>query len=284
MVLETATIDTPAGTIRVLDTGGAEPAVVFIHGNSGCAELFRGLLSEQYLHGYRGIALDLPGHGASGRSSNPERDYSVPGLATWLTDLLTRLELGAHALVGHSLGGHVVSAAIPQLKTTAALMLVSAPPINAATMGEAFLPDPTGGAMFGAELTGVEQRRFLDAVLPASGGAREASRSMLLGAIASADVRFRPALLASIIAGRIDDERARAEQSELPTCLVFGRGDPFLRVEYARGLKLKLPFSGGVHVFEHSGHSPHLDAPEQFGALLRRFLDATLLRKAAVGA
>lgn len=277
-MFSTKHLDTAAGTIRALDSGGVEPAVLFLHGNSGRAELFAELMNGDELRNYRRIALDLPGHGGSSPSPDPERDYAIGALASMLVEVSGKLELGAHALVGHSLGGHVVSAALPRLTTTAAVMLVSAPPIDAATMGEAFLPDPTGGAMFGGELSDDAQRRFREALLPAGGVASEAARSTLQSSIAKTDVRFRPALLASLLAGRIEDERAHVSQSALPICMVMGGKDPFLRVSYARSVALRSPFAGGVHVLEQSGHAPHLDAPQEFRGLLRQFLDATLPR------
>jgi pimeloyl-ACP methyl ester carboxylesterase len=280
-MLTNTDIETSSGSVRALTSGSTGPAVLFVHGNSGSAELFRPLLASPSLRGFQGIAISLPGHGGSYFSGSPERDYCAAGLAASIVDVVEHLALGSYVVVAHSLGGHAVATALPRLRGLLGVMFISAPPINLSTMARAFKPDPTGGAMFKGELSELEQHRLRDTFLSGGGLVDETARGTLQNAIRSTDARFRPALLASIIAGKVADERAHVESAEIETCLVFGRRDPFLQPPYQSDIAPPSPFAGGTHCFVQSGHFPHLDATERFGSLLREFLGATVVAKNA---
>lgn len=271
-MLTTVEIETPRGTLRGLDSRGRGPAVLLFHGNSGAAELFAPLIGGSLGRDYRCVALSFLGHGSSDRSRHVDADYCVAGLADSIASCIARLGLPRPTLVGHSLGGHALATALPRLDRVAGLMLISAPPINLATLGNAMRPDPTAGVLFQGPLSGAEEQRLRDVLLSSGHRLSESTRATLLETIRKTDVRFRPALLASIVAGRVADERGHLEASTVPTCVVIGRQDPFLQPAYVDTVALRAPFRGGVHLFEKSGHFPHLDAPEEFGALLAELL------------
>jgi pimeloyl-ACP methyl ester carboxylesterase len=258
-------------TLRLLDSGGDGRPVLFLHGNSGSARLVAPVFDLLSAGPHRLLALDFPGHGESVPSEDPASDYSVPGLAEVLVGAVSQLGLGKYVIVGHSLGGHVATTALPKLTGLAGLMLISAPPVNAPSLPQAFAPDPTGGAMFGERLTEAQVESFAAALL----GPRRAADSMselMMSSIRATDVRFRPALLASIMAGRVGDERLNLETTRVPTCLAFGKHDPFLSADYFEKVRFGAPFRDGLHAFEHSGHSPHLDSTPEFVRLLQQFL------------
>lgn len=86
-------------------TGGkafdpAIPAIVFVHG--GALDHSVWILQSRYLahHGYGVLAVDLPGHGRSGGAPLA----SIEDMADWLVALLDAAQVGAAALVGHSMG------------------------------------------------------------------------------------------------------------------------------------------------------------------------------------
>jgi pimeloyl-ACP methyl ester carboxylesterase len=186
---------------------------------------------------------------------------------------LTReLVAGRFAIVAHSLGGHAAASALPALPMLAGLLLISAPPVNAPSLPGAFLPDPTEGAMFGGALTEVQVERFARSLLGDNTVEPSIAESMRWG-IRRADPAFRPALLASIMRGELEDERRNVEATQVVTSLVYGRKDPFLRAEYFESISLGSPFREGLKAFAESGHSPHLDATEAFILHLAQFLE-----------
>ncbi len=92
-------------------TGGkaldpALPAVLFLHG----AELDHSCWSGQSRwfahHGFRALAVDLPGHGRSGGKALA----SISDMANWIVRLLDAAAIPHTALVGHSMGSLVALA------------------------------------------------------------------------------------------------------------------------------------------------------------------------------
>jgi len=84
--------------IRYLETPGAEPAVLFLHGQPGTAEDFERI--APLLAGRRTIAIDRPGYGFS---SGGYHDYKSQ-LAV-ISGVLSRLGVHRVVVAGHSYGG-----------------------------------------------------------------------------------------------------------------------------------------------------------------------------------
>src|SRR3989304_5135949 len=80
------------------------PAVVLLHGWGSSQRMWAS--AQQHLAGtYRCVALDLPGHGASGKP--PWTWYTIPRFADVVAGFLQRLSLDRPALIGHSMGGTI---------------------------------------------------------------------------------------------------------------------------------------------------------------------------------
>ena len=58
-------IPLPQADIAIAESEGRGPAVLLIHGNSSCKQVFRNQLQGAIGREYRLIAMDLPGHGDS---------------------------------------------------------------------------------------------------------------------------------------------------------------------------------------------------------------------------
>ncbi|MDJ0379842.1 alpha/beta hydrolase [Streptomyces sp. G-G2] len=85
--------------------------------------------------GYRVIAVDLRGHGASGRG-----EY---GAAVFADDLAETLPAGAELAIGHSLGGLALSLAVDRLLPRRAVY--SDPAWHLGSLGEGFGPELFAG-------------------------------------------------------------------------------------------------------------------------------------------
>jgi pimeloyl-ACP methyl ester carboxylesterase len=86
---------------------GDRPAVVFSHGFPELAYSWRHQLPAVAAAGFRAIAPDQRGYGASSRPE-PITDYDIHHLTGDLVELLDRLELERAVFVGHDWGGFVV--------------------------------------------------------------------------------------------------------------------------------------------------------------------------------
>ncbi|MEZ5652319.1 MAG: alpha/beta hydrolase [Burkholderiaceae bacterium] len=87
--------------------GSEAPALVFIHGAQNDHSVW--ILQSRYLahHGWRVLAVDLPGHGRSEGSPLPDIDRA----AQWVRALLDAAEAPAAVLCGHSMGSLIALAA-----------------------------------------------------------------------------------------------------------------------------------------------------------------------------
>lgn len=106
--------------IRYLDTGGAGPVLVCLHGTSMSAHAW-GHLAASLRDMARVIAVDMRGHGASDR---PASSYTIAELAGDIAGLVRALDLRDVTLVGSSVGNQVaVSFAAANPERVAGLIL-----------------------------------------------------------------------------------------------------------------------------------------------------------------
>jgi pimeloyl-ACP methyl ester carboxylesterase len=97
-------LDLPAGRFRLFEWPGGEPAVVFLHGLTGVADVWGPTVAR--LPGPRpaAFAFDQRGHG---HSPKPTAGYTVRDYVGDLLAASAALGLERPHLVGHSMGGRV---------------------------------------------------------------------------------------------------------------------------------------------------------------------------------
>ena len=275
--MSTTFFDIPDGRLEARQSRSDGPLVVMLHGNSSSAATFAPVLAGPLGQRFRLVSLSLPGHGASTPARDPESAYAVPALARLICDVIARWGATRYALVGHSLGGHIFSEALPGLPGAAGLVLISAPPLSLSTLPQAFAPDPVGGALFKGELNDAEVACLVSALL--GGAARnEAIAAQLDSDVRRTDIRFRPSLGKSIMTGRLEDETAIVAATRVPVALVYGTDDVFLRREYQDSVGLGAVLGTGRFPIAGAGHSPHLERPDEVHAVLGRLLDEAFAR------
>ncbi|MET1079296.1 MAG: alpha/beta hydrolase [Pseudomonas sp.] len=266
------------GRVRYLDNQGDGPVLLFCHGNSSAAEAFAAqfaALSERY----RLIALDFPGHGGSPPAEDPQQAYSFAGFAQTLVEFVEGLGLDRYCLIGHSLGGHAALEALPRLPGLSALILVAAPPFNSASAAQTFLPDPSEGLVFQANLQLNQVNRLARAFVQAA-HLPSPLLAQVEAFIHAADPQVRSQLGNSLAAGDFADECQLLRDSGVPALLLQGTADGFIDWRYCvdpgsfPGCDLE------VGLFEECGHNPHVEQPTRFNDLLDHFV-AHILRKAA---
>lgn len=106
-------IDETEPRLHVADWGGSGPPVLLLHGLTGRSTGWGDVARQLGLH-FRPVALDLRGHGESGR---PVSGYNPEALASDVLRVLDALDIRRAHLIGHSLGGRIAfdfAAAFPQ--------------------------------------------------------------------------------------------------------------------------------------------------------------------------
>ncbi len=264
--------DTPNGRISALRWGRTAPRVVFLHGGGQNAHTWDTVIVGL---GEPALAVDLPGHGHSGRRE--DGDYSPRHNADALVPVLREHAPSAELVVGMSLGGLTairVGAIAPEL------------------VRELVLVDVTPSALHRyAELT-TEQQGTVALVQ----GEREfpSFQAMLDLTVAAAPHREVKALRRGVFhnshrldngnwAWRYDAIRAVPNFDDLwndvdalaaPVTLVRGGSSGFVTDGDAAELTRRATHFRKAYVVENSGHSVQSDQPLVLIDRLRGVLDA----------
>jgi pimeloyl-ACP methyl ester carboxylesterase len=255
--------------IAYLESSGTGRPVVFVHGNSFSSRIWAPLLEGPFGDRYRCLALDLPGHGESPASSDPDT-YSLPGYAVILAGFVAALDVHDAVIVGWSLGGHIALEAVPALADPAGLVIFGAPPIASAdTLPAAFLPNPAANIAFTAELSEQDARVFAETCV-----APDASIPLqpLIADILATTGQARARLGASLAGSQFTDEVAITKNLRIPLAILHGREDHILNLDYLNGLSIPTLWRDTIQVIDRVGHTPQQEAPEKLTELLEQFI------------
>jgi len=273
-------VRTRSGPASYLDTGGPGRAALFVHGIGTSSYLWRHVLDQ--LGGQRRcVAVDLPLHGQT--PAAPDQDFSLPGLARFLTDCCDALELADVDLVANDTGGavsQVFAAAHPGRLHTLTLTNCEAhdnlPP---KALLPAFWLARMGLFARIAPALGRDIRRARKMV---GSGYQDVSKlpddivrawhEPLLGSRESA--RQYQRLMVSLHARDLLAAEPALARLRVPTLIVWGTGDKFFRLKWAYWLRDTIP--GATEVIEIPGGRLFFpdERAAEFTAALRRHWDA----------
>jgi 2-succinyl-6-hydroxy-2,4-cyclohexadiene-1-carboxylate synthase len=251
---------------------GSGPPVVILHGFSGSAagmaDVARGLRP-----GYRTIRVDLVGHGRSDAPAAPSA-YSMESCVAQLADAVRLLDARPAHWIGYSMGGRVALALCawhPELAASAVLI-----------GARAGIADPQARAQRVRDDEALADRIERDGVpafvdhwmaLPLFAGQRRLG-SEALAAAREQRLANRAHGLANSLRGMgagaqpfLGDRLARLRT---PLCLVVGEEDARFR-SIAESLARELPRARVARVAA-AGHAAHLEHPDGFLHIARRFL------------
>lgn len=259
---ETLTID----GIHLYYKGNIEQgAVVFLHGGSLNSLVFR----EQFggISTFPMLAIDLPGHGASERASEPRAVYNVPAYAELVANIILRLGLRDAILAGHALGANIAIEAADLLPNLRGLFLFSMHPFSQPPrfdlMGR---PGPASGYLLSGRLRPAEALLLANEMLS---GKPEFSEQLARW-ILETDMTARLSLTASFGLDWFADEVAILNSFSKPLALLHGRNDRLVSPHYLCGLRPPSLWRSGVIDLD-AGHLPQLEMPGRFNALLQDF-------------
>ncbi len=257
-------LTTPDGTtLAYADHGGDGEPVLLVHGITECDETWRPVI-DRLATSHHVFTMDLRGHGASG----PADDYSLESMAGDVIAVLTATEtLGSAHLVGHSLGGMVVSAVAAGAPVASAVNVDQSLKLGSfkEQLGgfESMLRDPETflsvieglfALLAGGRIDPTEMAR-VDAM-------REPKQDVVLGVwglLFSLEEPQINAIIEAALGAFVD--------KEVPYLTLFG-------VEPEPGYHDWLSgFVGGAvtEVWADHGHYPHLVDPDRFVERLRAF-------------
>lgn len=252
--------------------GGGDRNIVFVHGNSGAKEVFHNQFKAYHDAGFGLLAVDLPGHGASSDAAAPETQYTIPGYASLIKRVIDAFEVANPALVGWSLGGHIVLEMAGRGFADRAALIVGTPPAGPGMeqLLEAFPPKAFESATVREEATRAEMETFAKEAY----GTLDPVPAYLAEAAVRTDGRARAIMGAHWMSGLEGcDELVVAAGWSRPICVVYGNQDPFISLDYIKRATWRNLWRNAVVEMPHCGHSPFLEDPAGFNATLSAFLE-----------
>ena len=239
----------------VFEAGTGHP-LLLLHGWGATKELM--LPIAQRLTGYRVIAPDLPGFGAT---AAPPSAWGVDDYSAWVIALLDRLGVARTHVVGHSNGGRI------------AIALAAAWPER---VGRLVLTDSAGirprhGLRYHWRVRAFKLLRaaarspWLPAVMRRAAGRRAELRG-------SVDYRAAAGTLRASMVRLVNaDLRAQLPRLQAPTLLIWGDRDEETPPADARTMERLIP-DAGVVMLEGSGHFAYAEQPDRFCHIVDVFL------------
>lgn len=265
--LEPETIDVAGRRISFTRVGPSEDdgtvPVVLLHGFGGDGNtwLFNiGELAREHV----AYALDLPGHGASSKNVG---DGSLNVFQETVLGFMDALEISRAHLVCHSLGGAIgLALAVDRPERVASLALL-APCGLGDVINNDFLQGFIGGARR-KEVKPVLQRLFADSSLVTGEMINDVLKFKRLDGVGQALQRIAEAFFPG--GKQASCFREGLAGLALPVSAVWGAEDEIVNPSDAAGL----PESVAVHVLEHAGHMPHMEAASAVNRILLDHLAA----------
>ncbi|MEV7966503.1 alpha/beta hydrolase [Sphaerisporangium sp. NPDC088356] len=268
---------------------GEGPLVLLLHGFPQFWWTWRRQLVSLPEAGYRAVAVDLRGYGASDK---PPRGYDLPALAGNISGLIRALGETCAVVVGHDWGGLVAwTMGATDPKAVRRLVTVSAP--HPLRLRQAMLTEPFGqlkasGYLFGSQLPWLPERRLtkdnasrvgelLDTWSgpewpeeDVAGTYRDAFR---IPTVAHCALEYHRWFVRSQV--RPDGMRYRRlmrTEIEMPTLQMHGSLDSCTLPRTAQGSSRYVAAPYRWRLIEGAGHFPHEERPEQFDAELLGWL------------
>lgn len=272
--MNTLTINTSVGSIAVYQNRENGFPIIFIHGNSLSSDTFLLQLTDNNLSEFRLIALDLPGHGKSFKSLNPEKDYTPETYVKVLVEVCFQLSVTSGILIGHSLGGHIAIEAIPYLKELKGILITGTPPLAVPPQfDKAFLPNPILNLAFKADLNDSEKKLLAGYFVKTNVSLTQ----KIYECICKTDPLARHYIGNALTSTSGNNEVQIILDSHKKIALLHGEYDQFVNIEYLNQLPKFVLWNKKVHIISNAGHTPQLEQPVLFNTILKQFADNCLM-------
>jgi len=243
--------------------------IFFIHGNSTSSATWKKQFSTALFTAYRLVAIDLPAHGSSEASPEPERDYNLAGLASILTEVIQELEMGPYILCGSSLGTNILAEMIP-FGIDPSGMLFAGPRL----MGEGIGMDKI--AIPGTDISALlKDEPPIEAIINygklicLSNGPEDLE--IFKTDFNKVQAPFRSLFMNSIFIGNLGDEIKQVNSISCPLAWVFGADEKVVDPNYLDNVDLP-KWKDQVLKIPGAGHLVNVDQPEAFNKILAEFV------------
>jgi 2-succinyl-6-hydroxy-2,4-cyclohexadiene-1-carboxylate synthase len=260
------------GAMINVETAGAGPPLVLLHGFTGSAASWDGHM-DAFAQRYRVAAVDLIGHGQSDAPADPGR-YTIAHEIEDVIGVLDHLGMARVTLAGYSMGGRVALAtAIAAPERCAALVLESASP-GIVDLESRMVREAQDNEMATSIIRdGIES--FVDRWERHPVFASQASLpDEVRSGLRRQRLQNRPVGLANSLRGLGQGVQPPLHdflaEVRVPTLLITGALDEKYRA-LAAEMQARMP-GALVEVVDGAGHAVHVEQPEAFQRLVLDFL------------
>jgi 2-hydroxy-6-oxonona-2,4-dienedioate hydrolase len=255
-------------------SAGVGPDVLFLHGTSGHLEAFTRNFAAHVAAGYRCHAIDMLGHGYTGK---PDYDYEIPRYVEHLANVIDALGLGTVNIAGESLGGWVgavYAAENPERVTSLQLIAAGGTKANPEIMER--IKTSTKKAVQTDDRSLTEARLHLLMHDPSTSVSDElvdvrhriyhepdfVKNVDHLLCLQDMEIRQRNLLRPEIL----------SKLGEIPTLIIWGKQNPFGEVPEAAKMHDLIPNSR-LELIDDCGHWPQHEQHEIYNPMAIAFLD-----------
>jgi pimeloyl-ACP methyl ester carboxylesterase len=245
---------------------GSGPLVLMLHGIGGAAAQFRAQL-EGLADKFTVVAWDAPGYGDS---DDPGGDWRMPDYAERLSALIDQLTPDPVHILGQSWGGLLAQEFYRQYPERVRSLILSD-----TFAGSAVRPEAQRNAILQGRLDALATKtpaEMATARLPAlvTDEASEAVREEIETMLAAIHPDgYRQAAIAL----HHTDFRDLLPKISVPTLVIAGEHDQVVAMEHSRQLAEGIP-GARLEVIPGSGHLSNQQKPDEYNAVVRRFLQA----------
>ncbi|MGW6426911.1 alpha/beta fold hydrolase [Nocardia sp. NPDC055053] len=253
-----------------LDEGSRTgPVIVFVHGIPGSVDWFAAV-AERLTGDHRVIRVDVHDQGAE------SGDFTAAARSAPIAALLDELDLSQVTVVGHSFGAEIALELAGSPRVARVVVVGQAPDYHIAA-----IPSVAKWVVRPWSVR-LAQRWTPGLVIRLANRTVFAPRFRYASAPGLADAMVRdfrtavPGGLAYAAGARADDLAAhpldeRVAALDLPVLAVHGRHDYLY--DSTATLDRYAAAGARTHLVEHAGHSPQIEQPDEFVAVLREFVD-----------
>jgi pimeloyl-ACP methyl ester carboxylesterase len=270
-------VDTSGGRLQVLDQGNPDGSpIVLIHCYT-CSMKWWDELAPLLEPDHRVIRIDLLGHGGSDK---PGGGYSIDDQASLVAEALAKLRVVGATVVGHSLGGSVVTALAQQSPQLASRVVIIDQAPEDGFEDESLGQRLSYWPIFGQATSRLAQiapkslvrDQYEDAFAPGYN---------IASGFANPDqpVDDLRAMTYTAYKRTYDDEQdfvgeapldQRLAETHLPVLAIFGAEDQIYDAQQAVDRYAQVP-GGQTQLIQGAGHSPNVEKPNEVAPLILAF-------------